>query len=929
MSPYPRLVRLLFAHRMQQYCCLLVSALFLGGQDWIWLRPAIAADVVIENQATGSYLNESTEPQTTQTVLSDIVTLTVAEVAGITITVGGVTGSTTVGGLAYFDFILTNVGNDPTQFFIPGAPSTITGGTQSGNITITSYDSDGNGSATPVALNATVPLSATVTLSGGKTGTLLSANPTANNGSIPAGGTIRIRVPIQISATSGSSVSVTMGNTTPANGQNQPYAVGTGNKDVYTVDNLDGTPGETNGSPVGEREASLVESLVVTASSPSPTLAGAPFTCDPYFYMLRNDGSGNSQLYKIDRQSSPYGQSPVIPGGFSPPVNLNALAYNPKDGYFYAMKSSVEYNVIYRIGKTNAVPLGVVINLPPLDPQPLSIPTLSSSFLNGTFDNDGNYYIRQLNTNRFYKVAIFGDTATASILDITGVGSSGDIAFNPVDRKIYAASQTGNSIAVKRIEDLVNTSAATTINITLPTTAPNIAGSIGSIFFDSTGTLYAYTTADTNILPYFYQMPNVASGASTVTQVSSAPDSPSSDGASCPFIPPRIDVVKDVGIVNRINATTFDVPFRIKVKNTGSDPTPNVQVTENLLLAFPTGTPQISLPTAPTITITPTGLCTLNPNFDGKSTGKMQLLTGGNSLPGGASCTIDLTARLVYSAAGSVPTTQNNSVYASTTAGNTANKGYTFSVDNTPILPPDLFDVDTSTNGSNLPLSAHADVPSPTPITFPTSSNPNVLLVKRITAINNQNFTTYQQENSNPYDDNFIELPLTFTSNYPTADTTKWPNTISNTSSTFLVGVISGTVKPKDSIEYTIYFLSTGDSTANNVLLCDRVPANVTFSPNTFTNTTANPSGVARGIAVQLGSTLGYRTNAGDNDLAQYFPPGIEPSTVYGTKINCGGTNNNGAVVVDLGNRPNAIGVKAVDSAAGAYGFVRFRGLVK
>ena len=481
MSPYPRFLRLLAPYRMQQYCCLVVGALFLSGQGWICLCPAIAADVVIENQATGSYLNESTETQTTQTVVSDIVTLIVAEVAGITISTGGTTGSTISGGLAYFDFIITNVGNDPTQFFIPGAPSTISGGTQFGNIIITSYDPDGNGSANPVALNVTVPSNANATLSGGKTGTLLSANPAANNGSIPAGGTIRIRVPISISATSGNSVSVTMGQTVPVNGQNQTYTAGAGNRDVYTVDNPNGTPGETDGVPVSEREASLTASLVVTATSANPSLAGAPFACDPYFYMLRNDSSSNSQLYKIDRQVNPYGQTPATSNNFSPSVNLNALAYNPKDGYFYAMKSSpnTDYNIIYRIGQTNAVPLGVVTNLSSID-----------NFISGTFDDEGNYYIRQTSSNDFYKIAIFGDTATATLLNISGIGTAGDIAFNPVDRKIYAASRSGTGIGVKRIEDLVNPSVTTITNLPTSTT---VTGSIGAIFFDSIGTLYAYS----------------------------------------------------------------------------------------------------------------------------------------------------------------------------------------------------------------------------------------------------------------------------------------------------------------------------------------------------------------------------------------------------------------------------------------------------
>jgi uncharacterized repeat protein (TIGR01451 family) len=172
--------------------------------------------------------------------------------------------------------------------------------------------------------------------------------------------------------------------------------------------------------------------------------------------------------------------------------------------------------------------------------------------------------------------------------------------------------------------------------------------------------------------------------------------------------------------------------------------------------------------------------------------------------------------------------------------------------------------------------------------------------------------------------------------NYPTPDTTKWPNTIGKTSSTFLVGAIGGTVKPNESIEYTIYFLSTGDSQANNVLFCDRVPANVTFIPNAFNNAvpaitpdTTGLAGADRGIVVNIGDIIKSYTSVADSDDAQYFPPHIEPSTVYGTKIKCGGANDNGAVVFNLKNLKPATGTLATDQANGAYGFVRFRGLVK
>lgn len=232
-----------------------------------------------------------------------------------------------------------------------------------------------------------------------------------------------------------------------------------------------------------------------------------------------------------------------------------------------------------------------------------------------------------------------------------------------------------------------------------------------------------------------------------------------------------------------------------------------------------------------------------------------------------------------------------------------------------------------ATNTTNSTSEFSEDIPI-------TPGNPNLLLVKRITGINGStttsgadNLAAYKNETSNPYDDNDLTTPAVVP-----PDTDRWP--VSNSLPTIVGGTNGGLIKPNDSIEYTVYFLSAGDSDANNVLFCDRVPANVTFSPNTFTNTSSNPTGAARGIAVKLGSTIDYYTNTADGDIAQYFPPGIEPNTVYPT-INCGKDatnqplpNDNGAVVVKLGNIPNATGT-GTPVTSSAYGFVRFQGRVK
>jgi uncharacterized repeat protein (TIGR01451 family) len=217
-----------------------------------------------------------------------------------------------------------------------------------------------------------------------------------------------------------------------------------------------------------------------------------------------------------------------------------------------------------------------------------------------------------------------------------------------------------------------------------------------------------------------------------------------------------------------------------------------------------------------------------------------------------------------------------------------------------------------------------------------TSGNANILLVKRITAVNGATGTStaiggdpiagYTNDSTNPYDDNTLDTPA------PTPrDTQYWPNP-----NTFLVGAINGgQIRPNDIVEYTIYFLSAGDTAAQNVLFCDRVPSNTTFVPTAFNSLpTPNPGAGDRGIAVDIGGTLNGYTNGADSDFAEYFPPGVEPSNKPGySKISCGKDssnqplpNNNGAVVVNLGNIQNAT---SLGQPPISHGFVRFRARVK
>jgi uncharacterized repeat protein (TIGR01451 family) len=241
---------------------------------WIYGLPVLAdtaAGVEIRNQATGSFRDPTSPSGTLQQVTSNEVIVTVAEVAGITVTTVRTTGSTLPGEMAYFEFEITNVGNDPAQFFIPGEAN-ITGGSLDGDLTIIAYNLDGN---TVQPANVTVPNGGQQTGSDGVSNGLLGAN-----GTFSPGGSVIVRVPVRIdsNASANDLVTVQLGDTTPSPAQNQPYAVGS--HDVYTVDNPDGlVTGEANGPPInGVREASHRASLSVTAPF-TATVVSAPSAC--------------------------------------------------------------------------------------------------------------------------------------------------------------------------------------------------------------------------------------------------------------------------------------------------------------------------------------------------------------------------------------------------------------------------------------------------------------------------------------------------------------------------------------------------------------------------------------------------------------------------------------------------------------------------
>jgi hypothetical protein len=226
------------------------------------------AGTPITNKATATF----TDGTDNYTSTSNEVVISVSEVAGIALAAQTPANQSPIAGTTtYVDFVITNTGNDPTQFSLPGV-ATLTGSpgfSQSGQIQIVAV----NGTALTTAVS--------VPLAGGTTGTLL----TPAQGSIAAEnlttgipkGTVTIRVYIAVApgTPNTSATTVTIGDkATPNNAAtdnlNDPLTGTITAKDLYTFDNpigstLPNEAGTTNPNN-GTREA-MATSLPITVGA--------------------------------------------------------------------------------------------------------------------------------------------------------------------------------------------------------------------------------------------------------------------------------------------------------------------------------------------------------------------------------------------------------------------------------------------------------------------------------------------------------------------------------------------------------------------------------------------------------------------------------------------------------------------------------------
>ena len=242
-----------------KYSRSLVATLLMSGGllqlSPLALAAGTAASTAIDNTANATY-EDPTAPGTVIDATSNKVTVTVAEVSGMTLTSGSITSAAataaatvtiTPGEKLYYNYTLTNVGNSPTQFHIPGV------------VTIT-----GPGTATLNNL-ATNPSPVEFSTDGGVTWTGVPTGglDTAALAKIPVNGTVLVRVGVTVNSSTGSSLDVRLGNS-PSDDISQLKAISGAFDDVYTE----------GGAPVnGQSESSTILKGAVGSTVQNAALA--------------------------------------------------------------------------------------------------------------------------------------------------------------------------------------------------------------------------------------------------------------------------------------------------------------------------------------------------------------------------------------------------------------------------------------------------------------------------------------------------------------------------------------------------------------------------------------------------------------------------------------------------------------------------------
>ena len=673
-----------------------------------------------------------------------------------------------------------------------------------------------------------------------------------------------------------------------------------------TAESATGAPESTGTPDNGEIE----DYKIAIASNDGNRPLGFPFTCDSTFYITIGNG-GNPPapqfLYDVNRSGDTYtfvqrGPETSDTNGYPTTFRYNALAYNPVDNYLYAIVQ-VSNATTGPYAPRNVVKIGSDGILRSIGiPEDSSGNPLPRSYIAASILSDGTYVVSSnsgANSN-FAKLDV--TTSPPTILSTGSISGANftDFAVDPTDPtslsggRVYGIDQTSNTLVIL---DLTNENP---VIVDRATNSTGFTHNTGSQFVDSFGTLY-YRSNSTNSLYRVDSDPN-SSTYGVATEITTAPSGGNHDGASCLFASAMQKEVQDLNgnsITTSPAGETVNYIYTIASGNTQN--LTNV-IFEDDLRSVANGNP-------------------INSSF----TGNFTVSNGSGTVSfSNSNQTLQIRDLIVPAQTQTTTDADKLTITAEVQISDTLSPGEYFNQSTIRNLPPQY----PATIPSDYPTSPAYEDPTPLQVTEPIASDPNLLLVKRITAINpgKTNETQFNEFVDDPGDaDN--------NSNWPDSD-----GDASNNVNDYLRGAINvADIQPGDEVEYTIYFLSNGDAEARSVKICDVIPDNMSFVNNSYDFET----GMALGLSsATLPPTPVDLTNAADTDAGTFYAPGTAPPQVgnppanlcrkvdsAGNTVEVDGTNNvNGAVVVEIDNLPEAT---SPGNPANSYGFIRFRARVQ
>ncbi|PSB09164.1 hypothetical protein C7B62_14215 [Pleurocapsa sp. CCALA 161] len=680
-----------------------------------------------------------------------------------------------------------------------------------------------------------------------------------------------------------------------------PAGMTTGNTYArFRLGSVQATVESATGASAGTDNGEIEDYQIAIAPDGNRPL-GTPLSCDSTFYITIGAGNGAAQdLYSVNRSGSNYtfnriGLNTSTASGYPNTFSYNALAYNPANNYLYGfVTNSSATSGPYATG--NVVQIGSDGILHSIGkPTNGSGGTLAiTNYFAATMLADGTYVIGQ--NGNIAKLNV--NTSPPTILStgsLSGVSFT-DFAVDPKDPtslsggRIYGIDETSDRLVILNVAGN---------NPTIISQATNPTGfnhNTGSQFVDSFGTLYYRSNTDNNL--YRVDSDSTSPNYGRATSITNAPSGGNHDGASCLF---SSVMQKDVQDLNGNKITTS--PAGEVVKYVYSIASGNVQNLTGVTFQDDLRTVSSGNP--------------INGTFNGNytvSNGSGTVSFSNNNQ------TIQISNLVIPAQTQATIGADKLTITAEVNVSKTLTPGEYFnqaSITNLPATYP-------ASIASDYPTSPAYEDPTPLQVTAPIPSDPNLLLVKRITAIN--------PGQSDPIQfNNFVDDTGTTNDN-----NSKWPDSDSNPNNNtndYLRGAISvPQIKPGDEVEYTIYFLSNGDVAAKNVTICDVVPDNMTFVANSY----AANFGMAllNGTALSTTTTKNLSNAIGD-DEGDFYPLGTNPAVANLCKkhdttnnlIPLTSSNNlSGAVLIQLNSLPNATGS---GTPPNSYGFIRFRAKVK